>query len=166
MTKQTTTSTTNKTTSLPLFRTAYQSHERYYAPLHGKSLTHQSMAAECDINTIMKKYEKTGVLEHRNRFQGAYGDFSNVPESYHESMNKVIAAEEMFSTLPARVRRRFHNDPGAFIDFASNPDNVQDMIDLGLATARETQGSSDDVVEPPAPPKPASQAAPTSAPAP
>jgi len=161
MTKQTTTSTTNKTTIPPVFKTAYQPSQRYYAPLHGKSLTHQSMAAECDINTIMKKYEKTGVLEHRNRFEGAYGDFSNVPESYHESMNAVIAAEEMFSTLPARVRRRFHNDPGAFIDFATNPDHAQDMIDLGLATARETQGSSEAVIEPPANPKPAPQAAPT-----
>jgi len=156
---------TNQTTKpdIPKFKTAYQKHKRYPTVLDPKSLTHQSMAPECDINTIMKKYEKTGVLEHRNRFQGTYGDFSNVPESYHESMNRVLAAEEMFSTLPARVRRRFHNDPGAFIDFATNPDNGPELVTLGLATSRETQGSSDDVVEPQPKPKPASQPGPKAA---
>jgi len=141
---------TNQTTKqdIPKFKTAYQKHQRYPTVLDPKSLTHQSMAPECDINTIMKKYERTGVLEHRNRFQGVYADFSNVPESYHESMNAVIAAEEMFSTLPARVRRRFHNDPGAFIDFATNPENAPELVSLGLATSRETQGSSEDVIEP------------------
>jgi len=146
---------TNKTTNhqVPQFRTAYQPHQRYPTILDAKSLTHQAMAPECDINTIMKKYEKTGVLEHRNRFQGAYGDFTSVPQDYHESMNAVIAAEEMFSTLPARIRRRFHNDPGAFIDYATNPENGPELVAMGLATSRETQGSSDDVIEPPAKPK-------------
>jgi len=142
---------TNQTTTR--FKSAYDPHPRIQPKLNPKSLTHQSMAPECDINTIMKKYEKTGVLEHRNRFEGAYGDFTDVPSDYHESMNAVIAADEMFSTLPARVRRRFHNDPGAFIDFAANPDNASELVALGLATSRETQVSSGGVIEPVTPPK-------------
>jgi len=95
------------------------------------------MAPECDINSIMKKYEKTGVLEHRNNYEGAYGDFSDGPQDYHESMNAVLVADEMFSSLPAKIRRRFHNDPGSFIEFATNPENQKEMIALGLSTARQ-----------------------------
>lgn len=157
MTNQTTTLTTNKTHN---FKSAYDPHPRQHPKLDPKSLTHQSMAPECDINTIMKKYERTGVLEHRNRFQGAYGDFTHAPADYHASMNAVLAAEEMFSTLPARVRRRFHNDPGAFIEFTADPENAEEMVAMGLATRRETQGSSGDVIEPPASAKPAPKAAP------
>lgn len=124
--------TNNKT-----FRTPYDPHKRFHPNLHGKSLTHQSMAPECDINTIMKKYEKTGILEHRNNFEGAYGNFTEGPADYHESMNAVIAADEMFQTLPARIRRRFHNDPGAFLEFTADPENQDELIRLGLATRRK-----------------------------
>lgn len=101
-----------------------------------KSRTHQSFKAECDVNNIMKKYERTGILEHRNTFQGQYGDFTNVPNDFHEAQNAVIAAEEMFMTLPAKVRRRFQNDAGEFIDFATDPANQEEMIKLGLAERR------------------------------
>jgi len=149
---------TNQTTTK--FKSAYDPHPRIQPKLNPKSLTHQSMAPECDINTIMKKYERTGILEHRNRFEGTYGDFTQVPENYHESMNAVLAADEMFGTLPSRIRRRFHNDPGVFVEFAANPENAEELVKLGLAKRRETQGSSGDVIEPPTPPKAASKAAP------
>lgn len=120
------------------FRTAYDQSKRYPFATKGKSMTHQSMSPECDINSIMKKYERTGILEHRNNFQGAYADFTDTPSDYHESMNSVIAADEMFLSLPATLRRRFHNDPGNFIDFVGNPDNRDELVRLGLATPRQT----------------------------
>lgn len=103
----------------------------------GPSLTHQSMAPECDINTIMKKYEKTGILEHRNTFDGQYGNFLDVPSDYHEAMNAVLEANDMFESLPAKVRKRFHNDPGAFIEFATDAENLPEMVRMGLAEKRE-----------------------------
>jgi len=126
------------------FKTAYQSHKRLHPKLSPKSLTHQSEAPQCDINTIMKKYERTGVLEHRNNFEGQYGNFADGPADYHESMNAVLAAEEMFGTLPARIRRRFHNDPGAFIEFANDPHNQEEMINLGLSKRRSSEDVLDD----------------------
>jgi phage internal scaffolding protein len=126
------------------FKSAYQPHPRHPASIRGISLAHQAMAPECDINTIMKRYERTGVLEHRNRFEATYSDFTNAPSDYQESMNAVLAAEEMFSSLPSKIRRRFHNDPGAFLDYVSNPDNLDEMIALGLATrpSEDLLGSS------------------------
>lgn len=145
------------------FKTAYDPHPRQHPELDPKSLTHQSMAPECDINTIMRKYEKTGVLEHRNNFHGQYGDFADVPADYQESMNHVLAADEMFQTLPARIRRRFHNDPGAFIAYATDPSNQDELIAMGLAKRR----SEAEVVEKatPAPkPKPSASKPPLSDP--
>lgn len=111
----------------------------------GVSLTHQSMKRECDINAIMSKWQKTGILEHRNNYQGQYGDFTNTPQDYQESMNQVLAAQEMFESLPSSVRRRFGNDPGAFLDFVADPDNLDEMKKMGLTKAEtsliEDEGS-------------------------
>lgn len=136
------------------FKSAYEPHPRQPASVSGKSMAHQSHAQECDINTIMKRYERTGVLEHRNRFEGSYGDFTNSPSDYQESMNAVLEAEEMFSSLPAKIRRRFHNDPGAFLEYVANPENQDEMIALGLAT-RVNEDVLDDIPSPtpPAAPK-------------
>lgn len=114
------------------FKTAYGSRKRVTTSIPGKSLTHQSEAPACDINYIMKRYEKTRTLEHVNTFGGQYADFTNTPMDYQESMNAVIAADEMFSSLPAKVRKRFHNDAHAFLEFVANEENRDDMARLGL----------------------------------
>ena len=97
----------------------------------GESLTHQSMAPECDINRIMAKWQKTGVIEHANTFNGDYGDFSEIP-TYQEAMNKVIRGQEVFMTLPSSVRKRFDNDPHQFLEFATDPQNGDEMVAMGL----------------------------------
>lgn len=95
-------------------------------------LTKQCFADECDIGNIMARFDKTGLIEHVNKFQGDYGDFTGAQE-YQESLNQVMAAEDMFMSLPAKVRAKFENDPGQFLDFVGNPDNLSEMVDLGLA---------------------------------
>ncbi|AXL14640.1 internal scaffolding protein [Microviridae sp.] len=116
----------------------------------GPSLTHQSMKDECDINRIMLKWQKTGVIDHAKTFQGQYADFTQVTGDYQEHMNAVIEANDMFLTLPATVRKKFDNDPGQFLEFVNDPDNLEDMVELGLATARQ---DPDPVIEDPTPPK-------------
>ena len=96
------------------------------------SRTKQSFKEECDINTIMKRYENTGVLPELIKTNPAYGDFSDVG-TYLEAMSVVKLAEEQFSGLSAKVRDRFSNDPVKFLEFANNPGNGKEMIDLGLA---------------------------------
>lgn len=129
--------------------------ERVSFSTTGESLTHQSMAPECDINRIMAKWQKTGVIEHANTYQGQYGDFAETP-TYQEAMNVVIESQEMFMTLPSSVRRQFDNDPGQFLAFAVDPQNGEKMIEMGLATPSVI----DDQDAAPAAPKPAKKAAP------
>ena len=98
----------------------------------GETMTQQHMAEATDINNIMKRYEKDGIIDHVNQYQGEYGDFTVMPD-FHTAMNKIIDAQEMFLTLPASIRDKFGNDPGAFVEFASDENNLDAMRELGLA---------------------------------
>lgn len=97
----------------------------------GPSMTKQSMKDECDINNILKGYMRNGIIEHVKTVQGRYGDFASAPE-YHDAMNIVVEAQNMFATLPAKIRNRFENDPAAFLDYAQDPSNEAEMRELGL----------------------------------
>jgi len=124
-----------------------------------ESRTQQHMLAETDVNNIMAKYQKTGILTHVARYAGEYGDFSGVPD-YKTGLEMVMAADEMFSSLPSSIRERFGNDPAKFINFATNPDNIEDLRKLGLAPpeAEPPKPQLVQVVEPPETPSPAKPA--------
>lgn len=109
----------------------------------GGGRTKVNHANECDINQIMKKFQKTGVLPETIKKNPQYGNFAEA-HTYQEAQNIVILAQEQFQGLPSAVRERFGNDPQNFLAYASNPQNAQGMVDLGLATKRAT---TDNVVE-------------------
>lgn len=102
-----------------------------------QSRTKQSFRDECDINNILKKYQTTGILPDLIKTNPQYGDFSSV-ETYQESMNVVLHANEQFESLSSHIRDRFNNDPTKFLEFATNPQNGKEMVKLGLAQPIET----------------------------
>lgn len=100
------------------------------------SMTKQAFAKDADINNIMDKYTKTGVLPSGTRAP-MFGDFSS-GEEYQSIQNKLIQAQSDFSLLPSDVRELFDNDVKALLDFASNPDNAQELENLlGIGSAAE-----------------------------
>lgn len=101
-----------------------------------KDMCHQEFKDECDVNKIMQKYQRDGVVTHVQEFEGNYGDFCDAP-SFQEACNTVIAAEEMFMTLPSSVRKHFDNDPAEFLACAQDPDREDEMRDLGLLPRAE-----------------------------
>uniref|UniRef100_UPI0040478447 hypothetical protein n=1 Tax=Algoriphagus sp. TaxID=1872435 RepID=UPI0040478447 len=101
------------------------------------SRTKQSFKEECDINTILKRFNITGQLPV-GPLQPQYGDFSGVVD-YQTALNAVIAAQESFNALPATLRNRFANDPAAFVDFCSDESNREEMIRLGLVIEKATE---------------------------
>jgi len=113
-------------------RNTYVPHKRVFAPIFGVSRTRQEFAEECDINAIMKRYEKTGVLTHVREAQPRYLDLSDAP-SFQDAMNLMLDAKAAFMTLPARVRKEFDNDPAKFVEFAEKPENLEQMGAWGLA---------------------------------
>lgn len=106
------------------------------------SRTKQAFKDECDVNTIMSRFEKTALLEHVNRYEGRYGDFTGTPQSFHDALNQVVAAREMFMTLPAKVRREFDNDPAAFVDFVGTA-GEDELRAKGLLPALQTDERSE-----------------------
>lgn len=93
-------------------------------------MTKQSFKEDCDINTIMERYTRTGVLPDNTR-QSAFGDFVDAP-SFQEALDIVRYSNEQFEALPAKVREEFQNDPGRFLAFAEDEANAERLADLGF----------------------------------
>ena len=60
--------------------------------------------------------------------------------SYHEAMNEIIKADDMFMELPSKVRKRFGNDPAQFLEFVSDPDNHDKIYEYGLGNRPPPSG--------------------------
>lgn len=118
------------------------------------SLAKQSSRDECDINQIMAKFAKTGVVTHFNEHKGDYGDFCDAGD-YLESQIIVQQAKEMFHTIPAGIRQHFDNNPAKFLEFAQDPNNQEEMIEMGLAKRVHTSTGPqpDPSVDPQDPPQ-------------
>jgi len=96
-----------------------------------KGRTKQSFRDQCNINNIVDKARKTGLITHQNSRTPVYQDCTKIP-NYQESLEIVIHASNMFSELDARTRERFSNDPAKMIEFLQNEDNIEEAVKLGL----------------------------------
>ena len=134
------------------FRTAYGPKEKVRLDCKDKSLARQSMKQEADINYIVRKYQKTGVIEHLKKYEGEYGQFDAI--DFHEAMNVVAEANSMFETVPSEIRARFDNDPGKFLDFVTDEKNRDEMVELGLARRPEVVDPPGELNPPEPPPEP------------
>lgn len=95
------------------------------------SRTQQHFKDECDINTIMSRWQRTGELSHLNTRKPEYGDFDNV-DDYQSAVNSVMHAQEAFDALSSRIRKRMNNDPGQLLAFLEDPSNHDEAVELGL----------------------------------
>lgn len=98
------------------------------------SLAIQSQKDQSDINKIMDKYYKTGMVTHLSRKQGQYADLTQIKD-YQSSLQTVIDANASFMTLPSAVRKKFQNNPQELLQFLEDPNNKQEAIQLGLIQA-------------------------------
>jgi len=136
-----------------MFITAYG--EKIKTPLffEDKTRTKQAMKDETNINFIMDKFHKTGVIAHENKYEGQYGEFAAI--DYHQAMNTVIRANEMFESVPSNIRKKFDNDPAQFLNFVTNEENRAEMEKMGLlepTRPAEPEPSLEPPTEPPTPP--------------
>lgn len=118
------------------FRTAYGPKVRVSLEFDAKAdgAAKQSFKNECDINRIMARFQTHGVLDWTSERQAIFADVSSY--DFMEAMQTVARANAMFADLPSSVRKRFSNDPAEFLEFASNPENLPDMVKMGLAVKR------------------------------
>lgn len=94
------------------------------------TLTKQSFKEECDINTIVERFNITGELPQNVRMP-EYRDFTEITD-YHTALNAIAQARESFDAMPANIRARFQNDPEQFVDFCNDPGNRDEAKKMGL----------------------------------
>lgn len=144
---------TKKDNTANLPRSCYVPHIPVKMEITGPSLAKQSFRDECDINTIMAKYQKTGLIDHVNQFRGDYADLPSSMD-YHEALSRQIEAKEAFESLPSGIRTKFDNDPGKFLAFVEDDNNEDELVEMGLAhappkTLAEGPGATPEVPEEP-----------------
>jgi len=108
--------------------------------------TEQSHKRECDVNYIIQKYDKTGLISHISRFEGKFGDMTGL--EFKAIQDKIANAQSMFNALPSEVRNKFNNDPSALLSFMDDPENRDEAIELGLIRntwTEETDGLGEHV---------------------
>ena len=102
------------------------------------SMTQQQFKDEADINYIVSMFDSSGVMPtfhgDGQPAQPIFGDFASLPDNAQEMYNRMIAAKNNFDNLPLEVRKRFNYDPAAFLEFADNPENLDELVAMGLAT--------------------------------
>lgn len=95
------------------------------------SKTQQQFKDDTDVNVIMRRFLGGKSIPPITSKTGVYGDFTQL-QSYQQSLNTVLQAQEEFSKLPSEVRRRFSNNPKDLINFLSDKKNDEEAYKLGL----------------------------------
>lgn len=95
------------------------------------SVTKQSFKAESDINNIVARYARTGLVTHVAAKSPVYVDVSDVND-YREALDRIRETQTFFDGLPAKIRSRFKNDAAQFLDFMSDENNAEEAKALGL----------------------------------
>lgn len=107
--------------------------------MYGSTVTQQAGKDACDINQIMARFVKTGVMDHVREHGPEYGFASS--DTFNDSMQIVAKANSMFEDLPSQIRTKFENDPAKFLDFVQDEKNQEEMQEMGLAIKQTTNAT-------------------------
>lgn len=127
------------------FKKAYVPRERTGTVNTDETITEQNHKNSCDINVILARATQTQTIAHVNAHEPMYGDIT--PDDLLQSLLTVKKAEQMFSDLPSKLRKKFDFMPEKFLQFVQDPANKSEMIELGLVQKQEKMANMNDVVE-------------------
>lgn len=91
----------------------------------GESLTKQEFKDDCNPTLILEKFQRTGLIDHVNQYQPVFGEQSSL--TYYEAISITRNAQNQFNDLPSSTRHFFNQDIGEYLDFISDPDNVEKL---------------------------------------
>lgn len=119
-----------------------------------KGRTRQEFVKDCDLNRIVDKYTKTGVLPFQGREKlGIYADVSELPD-YKSALDFVMSARDSFAELNPNIRKRFHNNPQELLEFLSDSNNDEEARKLGLVKPKRPDVKDTKPLPPEPDPKP------------
>ena len=147
----------------PKFNSGYSPIPKADTEVVGESMTEQHHTKHCDINNIIKRFKRDGVIEHVDQREPQYTDVSSCPD-YHGALEIVRATEEMFSSLPAELRDKFRNDAGVYLEWINDPANAEEAIEMGLLPGEQVSTAPEaPISDAPAADVPAAEPPPSSA---
>ena len=114
----------------------------------GKTKTDQAYKDETDLTHILEPAIRKGLLRHAIKFEGEYDDYPAF--DFQEAQFKIARANTMFEQLPAKVRERFNNKPGDFLEFVNDPKNEKEIREMGLTKGLDGMKADGTPVKPPA----------------
>ena len=132
-------------------QSAHIPHERVRKSFLLPSRTQQSFKDETDINAIMAKYQKTGLIDHVNEHGAHYGDQPQA-EDFHAAMNMVASTSSMFEELPSSTREQFDNDPAQFLEYLSDEERREELLKTKKINQDEIPDEVPEIPETPANP--------------
>lgn len=103
--------------------------------------TVQDQRDDCDVNVIVDRYVKTGILPGVSQTP-VFADVFDAP-TYQESLHVVMKAQEGFMALDAKVRKEFDNDPAKFLAAFDDPTQGDLLVKLGLLEAKPIPDKGD-----------------------
>ena len=86
----------------------------------------QSHKESTDIHVLLERFVN-GEDDVLSRVQGFYADASDMPKTYAEVLNAVIAGEETFARLPIEVKQKFDNSFAVWMASMDSPDFASRM---------------------------------------
>lgn len=114
------------------FRTPYSGEiHRVIQKNDPESLTEQHHKDKCDTQKIVTQYLKTGVVDHLNTRQQIQSQ--DDPIDFKTAMDIVAQGNSTFESLPAHIRAKFNHSTQEFVEFTTNPKNIDALVELGLA---------------------------------
>lgn len=102
------------------------------------SLVRSEFRDDCDINKIMARFTKTGLITHLNTAQAAFADVSELGD-YTAIHNRLLAAQEAFMSLPAHIRKDMDHDPSKFEAYLADPENADKLLKAGLLVQAQVE---------------------------
>lgn len=119
------------------FRTLYTARDEEHVGIvfPSDSLAQQQFRDDCDVNRIVDRYVKTGVLEHLSDVAPQYGDVTDVPTDLMAAYDAVGRAEVAFMQLPSQLRKELDNDPSRLSAWLRNENNRETAVRYGLMNA-------------------------------
>jgi len=101
-----------------------------------------------EIKKMVQEVESRGLLRANTVFNGELDDYPSY--DFQEAQFMMAKARSTFEQMPSQLRKKFENNPAKFMDFANNPQNAQEMVELGLAKTldyKDHTGASTGVTE-------------------
>lgn len=89
----------------------------------------QSHADSVDINILLQRF-KNGDIDVFSRVQGIYGDFTDMPETMIDAVNRIEQGRLSFMALPAEVREYFGNSFETMLSAMGSTDFMDKMAEV------------------------------------